>query len=313
MAGTFSLSEPTIDLLRGALPGHTPVCFALRLEGAAQRVVKFVRPAPIQLAQRDAADQDRLVSCLWDPLEPWRRAALGTADVDFVWEFWTWAAEETLLALSCPDLTPESVAADSPLPAAPSHLPRGRGTDRLLRTVRLCPKQRRSTGAPLTCPQARIQAAQGPLREVLRWLERPHPRPGATPYRVMQAWKSLLSRLRRLRALGPGHSGFHVEGGPDRLAPLGSLRRLRTALASEVQAVQQAADSERLRAWRSSLEEASSTDQGAVYRWPKDESYAPPVTFLSRPDGTATANLGEMDRLLRRYGRHVRRVPMIAS
>ena len=84
------------------------------------------------------------------------------------------------------------------------------------------------------------------------------------------------------------------------------------------------------------LEEVWTSDQGAVYRWLKDESYAPPVTFLSRPDGTATANLAEMDGLLqdawrpmngkyatdaksdttaflRRYGRHVRRVPMIAS
>ena len=72
-----------------------------------------------------------------------------------------------------------------------------------------------------------------------------------------------------------------------------------------------------------------------MYRWLKDESYAPPVTFLSRADSTATANLAEMDGLLqdawrpinrkyasdpepdpaaflRRYGSHVRRVPMIA-
>ena len=62
----------------------------------------------------------------------------------------------------------------------------------------------------------------------------------------------------------------------------------------------------------------------------------PPVTFLSRPNGNATANLAEMDGLLQdawrpincnhasdpkpdpaaflhRYGSHVRRVPMIAS
>ena len=73
-----------------------------------------------------------------------------------------------------------------------------------------------------------------------------------------------------------------------------------------------------------------------MYRWLKDESYATPVTFLSRPDGTATAKLAEMGTLLhdawrpinrkyatdaepdptallRRYGHHVRRVPMIAS
>ena len=73
-----------------------------------------------------------------------------------------------------------------------------------------------------------------------------------------------------------------------------------------------------------------------MYQWLKDESYAPPVTFLSRSDGTATANLAETDGLLqdawrpinrkyamdaephptaflRRYGHHVRRVRMIAS
>ena len=67
-----------------------------------------------------------------------------------------------------------------------------------------------------------------------------------------------------------------------------------------------------------------------------DEYYAPPLTFLSKPDGTATANLAEMDGLLqdawrpinreyatdpeadsaaflRRCGHHVLRVTMIAS
>ena len=75
---------------------------------------------------------------------------------------------------------------------------------------------------------------------------------------------------------------------------------------------------------------------GVIYRWLQDESYAPPLTFLCRPDGTATADLAEMNGLaqdawrptnrkyaadpepdpmafLRRYGQHVRRVRMIAS
>ena len=38
-------------LARGAIPGHTPVRFHLHLEGASQRVLKFVRPSPILLAQ----------------------------------------------------------------------------------------------------------------------------------------------------------------------------------------------------------------------------------------------------------------------
>ena len=77
-------------------------------------------------------------------------------------------------------------------------------------------------------------------------------------------------------------------------------------------------------------------DQGAAYQWLRDESFTPPVTFLTRLDGTATANLQEMvcllqkarrptnrkctavsepDRaeFLHRYGHHVRQVPMLAS
>ena len=46
-------------------------------------------------------------------------------------------AEETLLALSCLDIAPDSLPAGGALLLAP---PRGRGTDQLLREVRLCPK-----------------------------------------------------------------------------------------------------------------------------------------------------------------------------
>ena len=78
------------------------------------------------------------------------------------------------------------------------------------------------------------------------------------------------------------------------------------------------------------LGKAWSTDPGAVYRWLKDESFAPPVTILTHPDAMAKANLQEMECLLqdtwrpinrkyaaasesvrqRKYGHHVR---MLAS
>ena len=160
--------------------------------------------------------------------------------------------------------------------------------------------------------------------------------------RVPQAWAALRRRLGRLRVnpnreeLGPEYASLELDGSHDWLAPLTSLRRLRTTLGGKIRATLRAEDKDRLQGWRSWLEEAWSSDQGAVYQWLKDESDAPPVTFLSRPDGTATANLAEMDGLLqdvwrpinrkyatdpepdpaaflRRYGHHVRRVPMIAS
>ena len=46
------------------------------------------------------------------------------------------------------------------------------------------------------------------------------------------------------------------------------------------------------------MEEAWYTNQGAVYRWIKVESYALLLTVLSKPEGTATANVAEMDGLL---------------
>ena len=93
--------------------------------------------------------------------------------MDPAWAFWTMTAEETLLVLSCLGIAPDSLPAEAALPLAPPHLPRGRGTDQLLCEVCLCPKQRRDTGGPLTCPVVRIQAAHGPLRDVLRLRERP--------------------------------------------------------------------------------------------------------------------------------------------
>ena len=89
-----------------------------------------------------------------------------------------------------------------------------------------------------------------------------------------------------------------MEGSHDRLAPLVSLRRLRRTLTGKVRVTLRAQDKDRLHEWRTWLVEASSSHQGAMYRWLKDEFYTPPVTFLSRLDGIATANVAEMDGLL---------------
>ena len=186
--------------------------------------------------------------------------------MDRAWTFWTTTAEETLLALACPDIILDTLPAGATPPLAPPHLPRGRGTDQLLREVRICPKQRRDTGGSLTCPVARIQAAQGPLRKVLRWLERPAQGAGALPQTVQQAWAALRHRLDRFRTLGPEYADFEPGDAPGRLASLASLRRLSTALAGKVRAALRAEDKDRVREWRAWLEESWSSDQGAVYR-----------------------------------------------
>ena len=70
---------------------------------------------------------------------------------DEPWEFWTWAAEESLLALSeATVIDPSQVDRGSQLLRVPVGLEHGRGTRRLLlfKCVNLCPRQRRVTSAP---------------------------------------------------------------------------------------------------------------------------------------------------------------------
>ena len=186
---------------------------------------------------------------------------MSTGDVDRAWAFWTTTVEETLLALGYPDVTPCSLPAAAELLLAPSHLPRGRGTDQLLKEVRLCPKQRRHTKGPLSCPVARIQAAHGPLRDILRCVERPARGAGALPHKVRQAWAALQRRLGKLRAPGPEYATLYLNGSHNVLAPLASLRRFRTTVARKVQATLRAEDNDRLREWRAWLEEARSSQQ----------------------------------------------------
>ena len=119
-------------LPRGAIPGYAPVRFDLHVKGWLQRVVKSVRPKPVALAPREEHERLLLTQRLLDPMEAGWQAALSTGDGDRASAFWTTAAEETLLALACPDITPDSLPARAMLPLPPPHLPRGRGTDQLL-------------------------------------------------------------------------------------------------------------------------------------------------------------------------------------
>ena len=116
-------------LPRGAIPGHTPVRFDLHLKGSSQRVVKLVRPKPVALAPREEHARLLLTQRLLEPLEAGWQAALSTGDVDRAWAFWTTAAEETLLALACPDITPDSLPAGAALPLGKVRgvMERGRG------------------------------------------------------------------------------------------------------------------------------------------------------------------------------------------
>ena len=184
---------------------------------------------------------------------------MSTGDLEHSWAFRTTAAEETLLALSCPDIAPDTLPTEAGLTLAVPHLPRGRGAHQLLCEVPVCPKQRRDTGGPLAYPPARIQAAQGPLWEVLRWLERPACGVGAALRNVQQAWAALRRHLENFRALGPAYARLQPRGTPGRPAPLQPMHHLHATVRARLQAE----DKGRLREWHTWLENAWTSDQGA--------------------------------------------------
>ena len=148
-----------VALPETGIPGHMPAAFELGLEAADQRVARFVKPKKVEVPQREPEALEELGACLLGPLEAEWAAVMERGDVNAAWEYWTWTAEEVLLALSLPHLAPADIDGRAPLPVAPAMLSRGRGTGTLVRETRLCPRQQKHGGTPETLPLARIHAA----------------------------------------------------------------------------------------------------------------------------------------------------------
>ena len=119
-----------------------------------------------------------------------------------------------------PEYRPGDAASRGRPTCSPATLARGKGTDQLLRNVRMCTKQQRDTAGPLTCLPARFQAAKGPLREFLPWVEQPAHGVGATLRRVQQEWVAPRRCHKVLRVLGPAYGDLEPGGTHDRMAAL---------------------------------------------------------------------------------------------
>ena len=89
------------------LPGHNAVKYTLNINAPMQRVMKLRKLPPFGLPPRDDTDLEEICREFLRPHIPQWDSVLDTgASVDRLWEFWTWLAEQTGLALSCDGLTP---------------------------------------------------------------------------------------------------------------------------------------------------------------------------------------------------------------
>ena len=113
-----------------SIPQHLPVVFTLAMERATQRLTRALRPRPVDVPPREATLrmelEERLNSA---PPLPHYDGLVAARQVDSLWAYWTWAAEEFLLALSVPTLRPGDIDGRQPLPVAPASLQRGAGHD----------------------------------------------------------------------------------------------------------------------------------------------------------------------------------------
>ena len=244
-----------------------------------------------------------------------------------------------------PALQPEDVNEAHPLLVAPMALQRGRGTAALIREVRQCPEELRAGGGPKTSVLARIHAAQGAVRSLRQQVHPPQRQANRVRGRgesTSHSWCVLRRRVQRLHELQmPELARFPLT--PQAVANAGApvpsaatldkcIVQLKGLAATQVQRE----DRERVKAWRAWLQAEWGTKPGAVYRWLKEEGFSPPVVVIVRPDGTPTANVREMDELVRaawgpinrkyaegpepcpetfvaKYGHVLHRVPMLAK
>ena len=189
-----------------------------------------------------------MVFRLVDPLQHRLHVALGTGDVDRLWVLWTCVAKEVLLG---PSFTMTDLGDSNPtafLLATPANLQRGRGTDGITKEVRLCPRLRGGHCQPTTCQPARLKAAMGSLRPVLRCLSRPGPGCRAADEQDLGRLQALLNRLGHVCSLSLKCSRDLTGGTLDCLATEDELCCLEVVMQGRVRTLQTHKDGAALQA-----------------------------------------------------------------
>ena len=281
------------------LPGHKAVEFVFDLEKASQSVVKMRKMPEFRPSVFPADKAERLAeSWVSQHLGAWEALGLAgeptQATLDQAWALWTWIAEETCLALAHP---PAGEKEGHKLPLAPRKWERGRGTDRTLVRTALCPAKSTKEGASVSPFSLCLTAALGCLRHLRHWASQGG-RPAALPRLVLQNWEALRRRIARLNRMALPVLWTELPLPPE--APRLDTASLET-MARDLDRLGDRwvrhAEAERVREWRAKMDRAWTEDSSLVYRWLKQD-YSPPLVMLSRPDGSLTADLSEMDTLL---------------
>ena len=295
-ASTLTNVRARTDLL---LPGHRAVEFSFDLARASQSVSKMRKfpdlPAPVFAeAQAETLAEGWVAQHLleWEALS--LDEAPTQATLDSAWALWSWVAEEAALALAYP---PAGHMGGQKLPLAPRKWDRGRGTDRALVQAALCPAKSTPSGGAVAPFSLCLTAAQGCLRHLQHWAKQAN-RPAALPAQVLQNWEALRRRVKRLNSMSLPVLWAELPlppAAPRLDAP--SLDAIGRDLDLMGKRWVRQAETERVREWKNGMDKAWAENTSLVYRWLKQD-YSPPLVVLTRPDGSLTGDLQEMDTLL---------------
>ena len=153
----------------------------------------------------------------------------------------------------------------------------------------------------MTVPLRECGAASRALSAVLLWSrnrDRAQAGPGPMPLDVVSALRAVCKRVRRIQDLLPDEKLLTTGWGEDKVPVTEELLAVQAQL-RQLAAKQVALEDKcRVQAWRESMDEAWKDKRREVYRWVKGKE-DPSLVMLAREDGTLTANLGEMDALVK--------------
>ena len=264
------------------IPTHRPIEISLNLPVFTSQVLRVTRPLAFPVPDWlpwSSSDEDTLATTLWaDSVTAWN-TALDNADVNQLWAIFGDVAERYFIQRSGPKLP------------SGTHRYRGRGSDKPPRLCRLTAWEGHDRNGSVSSKDFTLFTLLNRLEEYERW-RRAYPA-SIAPYPICRLLTKIQSDMGGLmdcpltwrQTFDPG------------LAPsLEATAAVVTAVRARTAAVHRADRDARTQRHRSWVQTATQT--GKIFQALRGDQL-PPATMLKRSDGTFTADLPEIDGLLR--------------
>eukprot|EP00973_Karenia_brevis_P076254 10589747-Karenia_brevis.AAC.1 len=267
------------------IPTHVPVIGYFGFQEYGQEVLRVMLPRPFPVENRTKLDpkqaNELARGCMGSHLESWL-TAIAREDVDHVWRVWCHISEQYLAE--------RSWGQSSPLRGY-----KGRGCNRKPQRCHSAARQVTGQVGVQTAPQRQYHKLSRQLEELIRQCRRCQlaDRLGSTPYSVEHLWKLIRDKLAGLRPLDSRLAGLQ-----DEMPTIGELDVVLGIIRDLSHKEGQLCRDSRIKAWQTWVKESWSSKRKAVFAACTRQIKSGGVNFVAS-DGRLTANLEEMDKMVR--------------